>query len=113
MLRPANGLRWLPGGDRVGALTPPVVDFDWVFLSQCSAIAGHVYRGCRMPELDGRFFYSDWCAGVLWPFVLDGGVATDPREWDPDIGGPVSFGEDADGEMYFLTGDAIFRIVPN
>ena len=94
------------------ALTPPVTDYDYVTFSTCSVIGGHVYRGCRMPDMVGRYFYSDWCDGLLRSFVLEEGVATDPREWDLGHGGPVSFGEDGRGEVYLLSGDAVFRLAP-
>src|SRR5438034_924042 len=31
----------------------------------CSITGGFVYRGCRMPDLRGRYFYSDFCRGFI------------------------------------------------
>lgn len=101
-----------PGIADCSALTMPVVDYDNITFSTCAVIGGHVYRGCRLPAMAGRYFYSDWCDGTLRSFVLDGGAATEEREWRLGQGGPVSFGEDARGELYLLSGDAVFRLGP-
>src|SRR5207253_2882455 len=34
----------------------------------CSITGGFVYRGCRMPDLRGRYFYSDFCSGFIRSF---------------------------------------------
>ncbi|MEM7246549.1 MAG: PQQ-dependent sugar dehydrogenase [Acidobacteriota bacterium] len=95
-------------------LTGPVVDFSRMEVpGTCSVIGGHVYRGCRMPEMTGRYFYADWCAGDIWSFRLDGDELVDLREWDfPEIWGPVSFGEDARGEIYVMTAEYVLRLSP-
>jgi glucose/arabinose dehydrogenase len=72
---------------------------------ECSITGGFVYRGAAIPELHGHYFYSDFCAGWLKSFRLSGGAATDHRDWDiGSIGNVLSFGSDATGELYMLTG---------
>ena len=34
---------------------------------------GYVYRGARFPQLDGRYFYADYCSRNVW--TLDGDAA--------------------------------------
>ncbi len=78
----------------------------------CSVTGGIVYRGSGMPGLRGQYFYSDYCGGYLRSFRWDGTLATDLREWTPDLGSVVSFGSDGSEEMYVLTTDAVYRIEP-
>jgi glucose/arabinose dehydrogenase len=77
----------------------------------CSVTGGFVYRGRRIPSIAGHYFYSDYCAGWLKSFRMDGGAVTDRREWKMDsIGHVVSFGEDSSGELYIIAeGGRVFR----
>ncbi len=82
----------------------------------CSVTGGYVYRGAAIPEIDGHYFYGDWCGGWVRSFLFDGGEAVDHVDWTSDfgrIGQIVSFGRDAFGEIYVLIQDGtIFEIVP-
>jgi hypothetical protein len=74
-----------------------------------------VYRGESIPEVDGHYFYSDYCGGWLRSFLFDGAEATDTMDWTDQVGvagNVVSFGVDHDGEIYVLTPDAIRRLAP-
>ena len=78
----------------------------------CAITGGRVYRGAGIPELDGLYFYSDWCGGWLRSFRWDGSTATDHTEWLTGLGQVNSFGVDSAGELYVLTWEgAIGRIV--
>ena len=71
----------------------------------CSITGGFVYRGTQIPEVQGHYFYSDYCAGFLRSFRFADGRATERRDWGLSLGSVLSFGEDASGELYVLTGD--------
>ncbi|MGI9037886.1 MAG: PQQ-dependent sugar dehydrogenase [Gemmatimonadota bacterium] len=76
----------------------------------CSITGGHVYRG-PIEDLRGVYFYSDYCFGWLRSFRLVGGAATESVEWDvANVGNITSFGEDAAGNLYALTEQAVYRI---
>ncbi|HEU0032805.1 MAG TPA: PQQ-dependent sugar dehydrogenase [Kofleriaceae bacterium] len=93
----------------------------------CSITGGFVYRGKALPMLEGRYFYADYCTGLLRSFVWtpDPSSATaagwirDHWDWKPtlDKKGVLqqvsSFGVDHDGELYIveLTGE-IYKLVP-
>jgi hypothetical protein len=65
--------------------------------------------------LVGHYFYSDYCGGYLRSFLYDDGVATDTRDWTEQvgsIGGIVSFGRSAAGEVYLLNTDSVYLIEP-
>jgi glucose/arabinose dehydrogenase len=80
----------------------------------CAVIGGDVYRGSRIPDIVGHYFYSDWCQGWLRSFRLEDGEAQDQREWDVgDLGRILSLGTDAEGELYLLssTDGTVYRLI--
>ena len=82
--------------------------------SGCSITGGYVYRGAAIPELQGHYFYADFCSGWVRSFRFQDGAAVDQADW-PTLrpGGSISsFGEDAAGELYVLdAGGSVYRIV--
>jgi glucose/arabinose dehydrogenase len=93
-------------------LVLPAVEYDHAN-GQCAVIGGFVYRGARSPALAGQYFYADLCAGWVRSFSYAGGAVTGHTSWNPDVspGTPLSFGEDARGELYLLTGGGnVYRI---
>jgi glucose/arabinose dehydrogenase len=94
-------------------ITLPVTEFDHG--DGCSVTGGFVYRGSAIPDLRGRYLYSDYCSGFVRSFRFAGGRADDQRrlpELEPSDNAVTSFGQDADGEMYLLTaGGSVHRIV--
>jgi glucose/arabinose dehydrogenase len=79
----------------------------------CSVTGGYVYRGSAISEIQGHYFFSDYCAGGLRSLTVSGGAAQNVREWTvPATGNVSSFGEDANGELYVVShGGTIWRIV--
>jgi glucose/arabinose dehydrogenase len=98
--------------DRNG-LTLPVLDYSHA--EGCSVTGGYVYRGSAVGALAGHYFYGDYCEGWVRSFRLAGTGVTEQQEW-PSLrpGGQIlSFGEDARGELYILSGSGkVFRIEP-
>lgn len=92
-------------------ITQPLIDIGHDDAGTCSITGGVVYRGTAIPELDGRFLFSDFCGGYLRSVARDGDV-TDHTD---DVGVPgqvVSFGVDGAGEVYVLTDSSVLKIVP-
>ena len=81
----------------------------------CSVTGGYVYRGTAIPELQGHYFYGDFCGGFVRSFPVEGGAVVDEFDW-PTLrpGGTISsFAEDAAGELYVLISEGrVFKIVP-
>lgn len=96
-------------------LVAPAFEYDHGAgnLNGCSITGGYVYRGVAIPELAGRYFYSDYCGGYLKSFVASGATVLELTDWGiPKQSAIVSFGRDADGELYLIAGGGtIYKIV--
>ncbi|WP_207588042.1 PQQ-dependent sugar dehydrogenase [Halomontanus rarus] len=91
-------------------------------VSGVSVIGGSVYRGSTMPDLDGIYVFGDFLpegrlfaaarpdGDELWP------TAALELEDEGALTRTLSFGRDADGEVYVLgsgaDGGGLFRVVP-
>jgi len=105
--------------------TPPIHEYDHARDGfSCAIAGGYVYRGCRMSDLHGTYFYADFCSANIRSFRTD---ATCPlvtqeinRTADLDPPGPQEvsnipgFGEDARGELYVIdrTNGEVFKVLP-
>jgi len=77
-----------------------------------SITGGFVYRGKRLPQLDGVYVYGDYQTGRIWGLrERDGKAVEGPKELIQVPKAPgkplniASFGEDAEGELYILAFD--------
>ncbi|MBT5657371.1 MAG: hypothetical protein HOI89_06285 [Phycisphaerae bacterium] len=86
---------------------------------RCSITGGNVYRGDGIPDLQGTYFFGDYCSNQIWSFRWDGsGGITNledrTSELSPNagsIGSISSFGEGADGTIYVCDlGGEVFAI---
>jgi cysteine-rich repeat protein len=88
----------------------------------CSVTGGFAYRGCALPDLHGRYFYSDYCSAFIRSFLgVSGGDAQNEVDYTSDVDPPgglsisnvTSFGEDARGELYVTDHNGeVFKLVP-
>jgi glucose/arabinose dehydrogenase len=72
----------------------------------CSITGGYVYRGKVIPEIDGQYFFADFCLGSVWSFAYADGKAGEVTDWTSQLGGVgaiTSFGLDSAGELYITT----------
>ena len=87
--------------------------FEYSHQVGCSITGGFVYRGKALPELDGLYFYADYCTGVLRSFRWKDGKVSEHWDWKPlldpedQFATLSSFGEDQDGELYLISHDGI------
>jgi glucose/arabinose dehydrogenase len=99
-----------PVGCNDGSLTLPIVEYGHTE-SNCSVTGGFVYRGNLHPQMEGIYFYGDFCTGRIWGLKRNGAVWQNNLLLDSPLG-ISSFGEDEAGELYladYATGD-IYRI---
>jgi len=80
----------------------------------CSIIGGFVYRGRKIPEIQGQYFYSDYCNSWVrsYTYTANGGNRAWHQWLDGGLGNIVSFGEDAQGELYICSSNGrVYRII--
>ncbi len=86
--------------------TLPIADYPHD--EGCSITGGFVYRGKALPQLDGRYFYADYCTGLLRSLTWTRGTTREHWDWKAAIDREgilaqvSSFGVDADGELYIV-----------
>jgi hypothetical protein len=92
----------------------PAVEYDHE--AGCSITGGVVYRGEDIPEIQGTYFYTDWCKGWIRSFIWDNGQVTEEKDWSEELGnaGQIDgFGVDSRQEMYIATHDGkVLKFVP-
>ena len=104
------------GCDPLDTLYDPIHEYSHSF--GCSITGGFVYRGCAIPDLNGTYFFGDYCSGRVWSMRYNGSTVSDFTERTSELGVPgfglVSFGQDAKGELYLLySSGSIYRIEPD
>jgi glucose/arabinose dehydrogenase/sugar lactone lactonase YvrE len=113
LIQPGANLGWNrreglhPFGPKGVNVNKNMIDPIWEYHHDVgkSITGGHVYRGTRLPELDGAYLYGDYVSNRIWALWHDAKkgrvVANRPIK---DYGLPVySFGEDEKGEVYVMT----------
>ncbi|WP_345560403.1 PQQ-dependent sugar dehydrogenase [Nonomuraea rosea] len=97
-------------GGKGRELVDPVIAYPLKEGGNCSMIAGYVYRGEKIPWLQGQFMYGDFCAGWIKAAPVD------ELEKAAEVGRVdqlSSFGEGRDGELYALSLQGpLYRIEP-
>lgn len=93
-------------------MVAPIHDYA-LEAGNCAVTGGFVYRGSRIPTLQGVYVYGDFCAGHLFGLRRDGGQVTH-QDLGLDVNSLSSFGEDHAGELYAMSlGDGgLYRIDP-
>ncbi|MCA9278982.1 MAG: PQQ-dependent sugar dehydrogenase [Phycisphaeraceae bacterium] len=101
-------------------LVLPVHEYDHNFSGfSCSITGGYVYRGCDIEAIRGLYFFADYCSDQILSLEMNNGVPGAVVNWTAELGlggaitSPVSFGEDARGEMYICSLDGgVYRLRP-
>jgi glucose/arabinose dehydrogenase len=88
-----------PSNCNDGTLTLPILAYSHAL--GCSITGGYRYRGRRIPQYYGTYFYGDYCTGLIWGARPDGRSWTATRLLDLPLN-ISAFGEDAAGELYMV-----------
>jgi glucose/arabinose dehydrogenase len=103
--------------DTVGVTTDPFYEYSHTV--GCSITGGYVYRGCAIPDLQGTYFFGDYCTGQVWSIRYDGTDTSQFQERTSELGvgffNISSFGEDGNGEIYVVghNNGTVYKIVPD
>jgi glucose/arabinose dehydrogenase len=101
----------------VGELVWPVLVYPHGSFQYCgergSVTGGYVYRGTAIPKLRGRYVFGEFCSYEIWSFRIRNGRAVDVRKEPLEVLALVSFGEDANGELYAvdMSNGVVYRLV--
>lgn len=103
-------------GSEASAFTSPVFEYPHTDPGNgsahgCAVIGGYVVRDGGLPSLYGRYLYGDLCTGELRSFSPSSPAGSDRSEGltVPNLN---SFGEDACGRLYAVSGNgAVSRLV--
>ncbi|MCL1588814.1 MAG: PQQ-dependent sugar dehydrogenase, partial [Actinomycetia bacterium] len=82
------------------SLVAPIVEYS--HSEGCSVTGGYVYRGEAIPQLQGHYFYSDFCSGFLRSVTADGSTS-DWTEQTGEAAQVAGFGIGGNGEMYVVS----------
>ena len=66
----------------------------------CSVTGGFVYRGAEFPELNGAYFFADYCSGNIWAIDAAADAPVEPTLLFSSERALSSFGLDEEGELY-------------
>jgi glucose/arabinose dehydrogenase len=109
-----EGAHCLSGTCDQTGLTPPA--FEYNHSQGCSISGGYVYRGSAIPDLQGIYFFGDFCQGWVRSFRHQADGIIELTDW-PRLrpGGSItSFGEDAAGELYVMVAEGrVFKFIPD
>src|SRR5262249_18565750 len=107
-------------------LTDRIWDYDQTMGTNRQAVTGgYVYRGNKIPDLQGTYFFADYTSLEIWSFRYTGAPLVEAnltsRTSQFAAGGTnninliVSFAEDNAGEMYIVDqgGNEIYKIIVN
>lgn len=85
--------------------TQPVAEYVHEGSSRCSITGGYVYTGTMYPNLQGKYFFADYCTGEIG--MVDGSTLSWLGDFSPNI---TTFGEDMNGELYVGGSGSVYKI---
>jgi len=96
-----------------GGSTLPILEYHHA--PECSITGGYRYRGQSYPDLEGIYFYADFCTGRIWGATQQVNGTWESQELLVAGFSISTFGEDETGELYVVEYDGdqsvLYRIV--
>ncbi len=72
--------------DEASGFVAPVHSYSHAETGGCSVTGGYVYRGAAIPEIDGHYFFADYCNSRIQSFAYADGAAGEITDWTEQIG---------------------------
>ena len=101
----AKGIKTNKNSCKKTNLELPIIEYSTREDSNCSVIGGYVYRGTKLPSLQGSYIYGDYCSGKIWALDYYKNKLPNAKLLVNSSLKISSFGEDEDGEIYILSLD--------
>lgn len=100
-----------PGPD---APTFPIHVYSHSATGGCAVIGGYIVRDPQLPNLAGRYLYSDFCIGVLRSFIPNVAAQTVSNDASLSlrIQGITSFAQGLGGQIYVMDATRLYRLEP-
>ncbi len=83
--------------------TAPATAYNHNGFTHCSVTGGHVYRGAEYEDMQGFYFYADYCSGQMWATQKTGSTFTNYEVGNFNGFDISTFGEGNDGNLYAAT----------
>jgi glucose/arabinose dehydrogenase len=92
-------------GCRKTGIAAPLMAYDHT--AGCSITGGFVYWGRKIPQIQGHYFYSDYCTPWVHSFQLKEGRIAKHQDWSSAFSSGrlkavSAFGVDSQGELYVV-----------
>jgi uncharacterized repeat protein (TIGR03806 family) len=99
----------------IGTSVAPISYYThWEMANLSAIMGGFIYRGKSMPELTGKYIYSDWPSDRVWALDLTTTPPTRTTLIHSDYQHqPMALTEDNDGEVYLLHLTGAAKITKN
>ncbi|WP_432797980.1 PQQ-dependent sugar dehydrogenase [Poriferisphaera sp. WC338] len=110
--RAREGFHAFKNGKKTRGMIDPV--WEYPRKDGVSITGGYVYRGKKVPELEGAYVFADFATSHVWALWVNRKTGKVTKHTRLGHGyNPASFGEDAEGEVYICAyGDGgIFKFV--
>jgi len=96
--------------DQTGLISPI---WEYSHDSGIAITGGYVYRGAAVPDLTGKYIYTDWFSGHIWSLEYDGVNPPVNTELLTAHINSSAFGVDQENELYILGLDGtIYSFMP-
>ena len=107
-----EGLHPYSGAAAPANMTLPVAEYS--HSEGIAVTSGYVYRGTKLPDLVGVYFYGDYGTGTIWSLYRDASGQWQNNIFMKNSGNTISsFGQGDDGELYLANyGGSIMSFEP-
>ncbi|MBI1259312.1 MAG: glucose dehydrogenase [Chloroflexi bacterium] len=107
-----EGLHPYSGAAAPTNMTLPVAEY--AHTNGIAITSGYVYRGTKLPDLVGAYFYGDYGTGTIWSLYRDASAQWQSNVFIKNSGSTISsFGQGDDGELYIANyGGSILSFEP-
>ena len=94
-------------------LVAPVAEYEHP--TGQAVTGGYVYRGSAIPNLVGKYVFTDYSSGYIWHIPTDTAptkMVTQADGWKSNLH-PATFAQDTDGELFLIDVrvSAIYKLI--